>query len=82
MVKICWDPLMYLWQTGGCKSQSVCKKRQMERLNLCGNKAEEAKCGPSEPRIKYDAYSGKQNPSETLRASSFGVVDLATKMVT
>lgn len=53
----------------------------MKRLNLCGNKAEKAKCSPSDHQIKGNAHSGKQNPSEAPRKSLFGAVDWATKML-
>lgn len=57
------------------------KKTEMKRLNLCGNKAEKAKCSPSDHQIKGNAHSGKQNPSEAPRKSLFGAVDWATKML-
>lgn len=53
----------------------------MKRLNLCGNKAEKAKCSPSDHGIKDNAHPGKQNPSEAPRKRLFGAVDCATKML-
>lgn len=56
-------------------------KTEMKRLNLCGNKAEKAKCSPSDHGIKDNAHPGKQNPSEAPRKRLFGAVDCATKML-